>query len=173
MRAHPDPRFEKRLPCKVKLGDTQYAGMVMNLSRSGLFVQTGAVAAPGAVVDVSIAAPSSKAAIALSARIVWKRMVPASLRATLAAGFGVAIESAPDAYYAFLDAVARLQTMTPRSPRARGEGDQYRVRLQQFGSRRSRTLELHAETEAIARHRALAMAGRDWAITQVDRPRTR
>jgi PilZ domain len=169
MPAQPDPRFEKRLPCKVHIGDGQHAGLVTNLSRSGLFVQTGAAAAPGAVFEVAIGLPTAAPAIALTTRVVWKRRVPPPLRETLAAGFGVAIESAPDAYYAFLDAVARLTAMAPD---AREADDRFRIRLRQLGSRRSRTLELHAQSEALARHRALAMAGRDWAITRVDRSRS-
>jgi hypothetical protein len=122
---------------------------------------------------VAIGAPSATPGIAIQTRVVWKRMMPAELDAALPGGLGVAIESAPDAYYAFLDAVARLETLTPRSPSAREAGEsggleRFRIRVQQIGSRRARTLEVVAESEPIARHLALAMAGRDWAITQLE-----
>ncbi len=47
MDAQPEPRFKKRLPCRVRRGPSTYSGMVVDLSRTGLFVQTGAGAKPG------------------------------------------------------------------------------------------------------------------------------
>lgn len=164
MHAQPDPRFSKRLPCKVKLGPSQYAGLVMNLSRSGLFVETGAGAAPGEIVQVALGAPTATPDIALTTRVVWQRQVPPALRATLAGGIGVEIQDAPERYYSLLAAVERLSTAT-RKPAALAR---FRIRVQQLGSARSRTLELDAESERVARRRALDLAGADWTITQVD-----
>ncbi len=168
MQAQPDPRFRKRLPCDVRVGDTRYPGLVTNLSRSGLFVQTEARAATGQLVAVALGAPTVTPGIALRARVMWQRAVPAALRGTLTGGFGVAIEAAPEAYYAFLDAVARLSAL-PQRDAADEERARFRVRLQQIGSARSRTIEIEAVSEPMARHRALASAGRDWAVTGIER----
>lgn len=184
MQAHADPRYKKRLPCRVNLGASQYSGLIMNLSRSGLFVQTGAGPAPGERVDVAVQAPTATPDIILTSRVVWKRVVPPQLRNTLAGGIGVEIQYAPEAYYSLLEAVERLQTQVPRVRRARGEGEtdpgttgpvllRYRIRLQQIGAPRSRTLEVDATSEPDARRRALDLAGPDWSITQIDRPPAR
>lgn len=179
MRAHPDPRFEKRLPCRVKLGASQYSGLIMNLSRSGLFVETGAGAGPGELVDVAVQAPTASPDIVVTSRVVWKRLVPPQLRNTLEGGLGVQIQYAPDSYYSLLAAVERLHTQVPRSLGARGAGEatpeagrpalRFRIRLQEIGSLRTRTLELAAESENAARRRALDFAGADWTITGIDR----
>ena len=176
MRAHSETRFKKRLPCKVKLGASEYAGMIVNLSRSGLFVQTGAVPGPGDVVEVALRAPLASPDLVLQSRVVWKKLVPHPLRHRLVGGIGLQIEHAPDSYYSLVAAVERLYSQVPRTLRAHsvredgpppGARKRFRIDLQQIGGTRSRTLEVDAETEADARRSALDLAGPDWSITRV------
>jgi Tfp pilus assembly protein PilZ len=180
MFAQPAPRYRKRLPCRVRVGESQYSGVITNLSRSGLFVQTGAGAAPGERIEVAVQAPTAVPELVLASRVIWKRAVPPSLRNTLAGGIGVALQQAPEAWHSLLDAVERLHAQQPRPRRARGQGDTqpfareparvpHRVRLQQIGSPRSRTIVVEASSDADARRRALDRAGLDWTVTRVER----
>ncbi len=52
MRSRVDPRFKKRMSCRLKQEQRTYAGLVLDVSRTGLFVQTSAGAKPGDEVEV-------------------------------------------------------------------------------------------------------------------------
>ncbi len=58
----------------VRRGPSSYSGMVLDVSRSGLFVQTSAGAQPGDEISVSLARLPSP--IGLSTEVVWLRNVP-------------------------------------------------------------------------------------------------
>ena len=49
-----DPRFKKRVPCRLRAPGGAGAGMVLNVSRGGLFVQTSTVASPGQTVHIDL-----------------------------------------------------------------------------------------------------------------------
>jgi len=178
MRMHAEPRFRKRLPCQVKIDGREHEGWIVNLSRSGLFVQTAAGAGPGEMVEVALRAPTASPDLVLRSRVVWRRSVPSQLR-QLMGGIGVQIHHAPESYYSLVDAVERLQTQVPRaieSRRARPvapEADiarmRFRIRLEQVGGARARTIEVEAESEADALRAARNLAGADWTIARMDR----
>ncbi len=42
LEAQRESRFRKRMPCRLMQGPHRFAGLVLNVSRSGLFVQTSA-----------------------------------------------------------------------------------------------------------------------------------
>jgi hypothetical protein len=54
MLANAEPRYRKRLPCQVKIGGSAHEGWIVNLSRTGLFVQTAAGAGPGEMIEVAL-----------------------------------------------------------------------------------------------------------------------
>lgn len=179
MEAKAEPRFRKRLPCRVKVDGSSHAGMVLNVSRGGLFVQTSAGPPPGAGVVVDLDLANRSKTVPIGGRVVWRRVVASHLRTLSQGGFGIRIELAPEAYYRFLLAVAgevpgarpsaacesagpALETR-PDSPR-RG----FRVRLKQEGAPRSRTMVLHCGSEEEARSRALATVGASWVILELE-----
>jgi Tfp pilus assembly protein PilZ len=178
MRTHVEPRFRKRLPCQVKIGGSAHEGWIVNLSRSGLFVQTGVGVRPGEEIEVALQAPTASPDLVLRSRVVWRRSVPAPFRDVMG-GIGVQIHSPPESYYSLVDAVERLYSQVPRAIRARRvrEGDpepriprtRFLIRIQQIGGIRTRTLEVDAESEAEARRAALDLGGDDWTITRVQR----
>lgn len=179
MRTHAERRFKKRLPCQVKIGAREHEGWIVNLSRSGMYVQTGAVAGPGEVVEVALQAPIASPDLLLRSRVVWKRLVPPHLRNVMVGGIGVQIHQAPESYYSLIEAVERLYSQVPRAVRAHRvrEGNpeppetrmRFTIRLQRVGGLRTRTLEVDAESESDARRSALDLVGPDWSITQVVR----
>jgi hypothetical protein len=177
MLTHAEPRYRKRLPCRVKVGGNAHEGWIVNLSRTGLFVQTAAGAGPGEMVEVAVQAPTASPDLVLRSQVVWQRSVPPQLR-ELMGGIGVQIHQPPETYYSLVEAVERLQTQLTRAVEWRRGANEpepalsrmrFRIGLQQVGNGRTRTLEVDAESEAEARRAVRNLAGADWAITRVDR----
>ena len=101
------PRFRKRIACKLSRDRSTFSGLVLDVSRTGLFVQTRAVAKAGDEVEVILARREPEAPIELDVRVVWKRKVPPELRSVVEGGFGLQILYAPEPYYALLVEVAQ------------------------------------------------------------------
>jgi hypothetical protein len=140
--------------------------MVLNVSRRGLFVQSGAGVNPGDAVHLELTV--GDLALPVDARVVWRRVVATHLRSVSTGGMGLHIQYADDAYFGF---VAGLAGGTPaaaeaRAPHAAQPSFQVRLRLQ--GSPRTRILWVAAADEAAARRRAVELAGRDWLVLTLD-----
>jgi Tfp pilus assembly protein PilZ len=171
------PRFRKRVPCQLSAAGHSYSGIVMNVSRGGLFVQTTAGARPGQEVHVSLNVESHPVPIVLGAKVVWKRIVGPQLRSVTQAGIGLQIRSAPDAYYAFVAGspgvrvplgTGRNETAPQHARPTGAEASQFRVRVKQTGGTRSRTLLLSCSSATEARRKAMAEVGEDWVILELD-----
>jgi Tfp pilus assembly protein PilZ len=76
--------------------------LVVDLSRRGLFVQTGAVAKTGDDIEIVIRSWNSETAIVLNAQVMWRRKVPLRLRSVVEGGLGLQIRYAPEPYYVML-----------------------------------------------------------------------
>jgi Tfp pilus assembly protein PilZ len=174
-----EPRFKKRIPCRLKVGGESHTAMALNLSKSGLFVQTSAGPPRGASVVVDLDVADSSEAISVAASVVWRRVVAPHLRTISQGGVGLRIESAPEAYYHFLSGVV-VQALGTRSS-TDGEdvapepeepsdsaGMEFRVRVKQEGGPRSRALVLRGESADDARTEALRIVGRGWMILEVE-----
>ncbi|TDJ03329.1 MAG: PilZ domain-containing protein [Deltaproteobacteria bacterium] len=123
MRAPADERFRKRIPCAFNAGGRSRSGLVLNVSRSGLFLQTSMPEGSGTVVDLELNPLERAKPIALTARVVWRRAVPAQLRTIVNGGFGMQIIRADEAYYGLLSALVERRGTTPdgRRPAERGK----------------------------------------------------
>ena len=168
MQTASDHRYRKRLPCRLEVPNGAYSGMVLNLSRGGLFVQTSAAASPGEAVHLDLTLADAFA-IGLDARVVWRRVVAPHLRSVSAGGMGVHIQYANDTYFGF---VARLAEGTPTdapTPAPRAAGPSFRVRLRLAGGSRTRVLTVTGADEADARTRACQQAGPQWAVLDLER----
>ena len=99
-------RTRKRVACSLLAGEARTAGLILDLSANGLFVQTGATLDPGEPVAVEFELPGSSETITLQCRVVRRNSVPARLKSVLKAGLGIEIERAPESFYAW---VAELQ----------------------------------------------------------------
>jgi Tfp pilus assembly protein PilZ len=174
-----EPRFKKRIPCRLKAGGNSHAGMALNLSKSGLFVQTSAGPPRGAAVVVDLDVADDEETISVEAKVVWRRVVASHLRTISQGGVGLRIESAPEAYYHFLSGVAG-QALGARSSDggevdepeleepSDGAGTEFRVRVKQEGGPRSRALVLRGASEDEARTEAMKVVGRGWMILEVE-----
>ena len=99
-----ETRFRRRVPCRLWIGESSYSGVVLNLSRMGMFVQTSASMRTGDPIDLKL-----RGEIAVKARVVWFRRVPPALRNSAEGGVGVRIVGAPEGYYQLLAEVAQIQ----------------------------------------------------------------
>jgi len=152
-------------------------GMVLNVSRGGLFVQTSVQAQPGDEVRIHLNLKSPPEAVPLGGQVVWRRGVAAHLRSVSRGGIGMRVRQAPESYYRFLSQLAQggvrdapADTRPPiAAPEAAPAHDRpsYRVRVQQQGGPRSRTLTVIGESEEEARRRALARVGTGWLVLEV------
>ncbi len=112
MRAPADERFRKRIPCAFNAGGRSSSGLVLNVSRSGLFLQTSMPEGSGTVVDLELNPLDRAEQIALTARVVWRKTVPAQLRTIVSGGFGLQIIRADEAYYGLLSALVERRGKT-------------------------------------------------------------
>jgi hypothetical protein len=174
-----DPRYKKRMPCYLSFAGHRHPGIVLNISHSGLFVQTSMRAQPGTTLEVQLSGSSSLQPIALQARIVWKRVVSQQLRSVRQAGLGLAIHDASVRYDGLVyDIEASRQNDTPTSPQGTAHPltpptfncqGEYRIRLGLQGTQRSRTLTIQAVTEQNAREIAVQKCGQRWTILELEK----
>ncbi len=103
-----EPRFRRRMACELTRGKSIYSGFVLDVSRTGLFVQTGvANAQMGDEVEVTLRPRGPEPPIALKTQVVWQRRVPLQLRTIAEGGLGLHIRYAPEPYYRLLLEAAR------------------------------------------------------------------
>jgi Tfp pilus assembly protein PilZ len=179
-----EPRFKKRIPCQIAASGRAASGVVLNVSRGGLFVQTAAGVEPGDAVEVELSLSASRPSIPLAARVVWTRSVAPHLRTVSRGGVGLRIASAPESYYALLAEVAGEPGLArggvagptgaaPAAPEAVPEprpepaSPSYRVRLKQDGSPRTRWLVVRGAGEDDARRAALTQTGVGWSVLEL------
>jgi Tfp pilus assembly protein PilZ len=96
------PRVKKRLACSLHHAGKRYAGMVLDLSSRGVFVQTSASPDPGEPVSLELALRGQAEPLRLEGRPARRRVVPARLRSVAQGGVGVELSSAPEAWFAFV-----------------------------------------------------------------------
>jgi Tfp pilus assembly protein PilZ len=105
-----EPRFKRRMSCRLRVAQRENSGIVLDVSRQGLFVQTSAAARVGDRVEIELSGPGRSAPITLVAAVRWQRIVPAQLRSVSQAGLGLQISHAEESYYAMLAEVLRGAT---------------------------------------------------------------
>lgn len=169
-------RIKKRVTCEVRVGRNSQRGIVLDVSQTGLFVQTAVRIAPGTIVDV-IVHPADRPEFLVRAVVARQKQTDPRLVSVVAAGVGLQILEAPEAYYRDLlgDAEGRapapkrkpapVGSATPAAATGAPEGKPFRV-LVRKGSRQ-KTLKLEAEDEAAARRAALAKQGAGWEVVEV------
>jgi hypothetical protein len=88
------------MTCRVHVEGRQHNGIVLDLSGSGLFIQTSAKLSPGLRVDIDLSLPDDTARMQIE--VVRRKQVPAQLLTVAQGGIGVRILTAPECYYRFL-----------------------------------------------------------------------
>ena len=172
----PSPRVRHRMPCELSVGDARHSGLVLNLSTSGLFVQTNASLRPGEWVGVELPVEDASEPIAMRAAVVWRKVVPRRMHGTTHSGVGIELISVPQDYRDFVGSMlgdAPPSEADPASSEAKPEPGAvddlraFRVHVKLRGSPRSKALRLEAASEEQARARALNETGRGWTVIEV------
>jgi hypothetical protein len=114
------PRTKKRMSCEINVNDARYSGIVLDVSATGLFVQTNLKPNPGTVATLRLSLPGEKEPVVMKARVARKKMVPRELLAVAGGGAGFAITEPAEAY---LDFVAEMSPEHAEAvARARAKG---------------------------------------------------
>lgn len=173
-------RIRRRMACEIQAEGRQQRAIVLDLSRTGLFVQTSARLSPGSVLELSI--PSeSREPIVLRAAVARQKAVPSNLTSVAQGGVGLRILDAPRAYYELIGerpplpgraagAPAPAPGGTPAAPAPPApERPRFRVRVKQREGPRSRILDVVAETAERACAAALEQVGAGWEALGAER----
>jgi hypothetical protein len=163
------------LTCELRFGDGRRApGIVADISRTGVFIQTSANAAPDSLVEL-ILMPSGGEKILVRARVARLKKVDQRLVSISAAGLGLEILDAPEAYYREIPsdgdepAPEAHRCANASAPQARpaAAARKWKVRVSQVSGPRSRVVEVEAESEDAARTAALVRVGAGWQAIDV------
>jgi hypothetical protein len=157
-------RARRRLACRIVVGRQRFSGVILDLSASGMFVQTSAKPRPLEAVGIEISLPGHREPLRVDAEVARLRLVPGQLVIVAQGGVGLRITNAPEAYFAFLRAVLPAGSVpAPESPSAANPVQpKYRVRMSQIGGARSRTVHVRARSAQEAAALAVEAAGGGW-----------
>ncbi len=116
------PRKKKRISCEILSNNSRYTGIVIDISATGLFVQTNVKPAPGALVEVGLLLPGVEVPVTMEARVARKRVVPAELLTLAHGGVGLALVQPKEAYLDFVAAISPEHAEAAASVRAKAGG---------------------------------------------------
>jgi hypothetical protein len=94
-------RIKRRIPCDFKYEGHTYAGIVVDLSAEGLFLQTESAIDPGVELAMRLR-PERADEVWVRARVVRRRFTPAVLASMIRRGVGMKILRAPPEFYGLL-----------------------------------------------------------------------
>ena len=159
-------RKKRRIPCQLWVGQREHSALVLDLSPSGLFIQTHARTTRGERVSLRLA--NEDHPLDLLVEVVRTNQVPQSLLAAAKGGIGVRITSAPEEYYAMLVGLGINEASKPLFELERAPGPRFRVHVAQVGGPRSRRVELSAPDPDAAAAQVLVELGDGWRVLRVE-----
>jgi len=167
-------RYRKRVPVEFDDGDGHHLGIVLNVSKGGLFVSSRVTPRVGSRVVLNFSPGDESVAAGIPARVVWKRKVHRAAHVLADGGIGLEIEGVSEAYEQFIRGLVP-GLADPPEPTLAAAGDaapdtplsRYLVRATVEGTPRTRTLEIVAADEEQAGARVLASLGDGWQIVGV------
>jgi PilZ domain len=182
-------RIRRRVTCELMLDGRSYRGIVLDLSATGIFVQTEATPGPGARIRILFHTATGEEFEA-EASVARRQVVPRELAGVVRGGLGLRIQRPPEAYFRLIgmegtaeekprglgmetQVVQNRPAEKPRAPEPPKPPPapalpEYRIRVKQTDGPRSRTLKLGASGADDARKRALAELGRGWEVLTVE-----
>jgi hypothetical protein len=160
------------LTCELVIGESRQTVFVRDLSPEGLFVQTRARIDPNAKVGLAFAAQAELPAFELEVCVRRKRHTPPRLQSSVPSGVGLEVIDPPAAYLTLVERSVASGGVQDgeclKEEAAAGSGIRtFRVRLIQRGKPNANVFTVRSESLQGARARALARAGRDWKIADI------
>jgi hypothetical protein len=170
-------RKKRRIPCTLWVGEREHSALVLDLSPSGMFIQTHARTQRGERLRLQLS--HEKTRIEMKIEVVRMKQVPPNLVAAAKGGIGVRIVEAGPAYDALMKALGIAESSrppiayaaepepevgatSPSSPR-------FRVHVAQIVGPRSRRIEICAADAEGASANALEQLGDGWKVLRVER----
>jgi hypothetical protein len=141
--------------------------MLIEVSASGVYIQTSAKVKPGDSLELEVGIPGSEIAIPMSVDVVRQKRVPGRLLTVAQGGIGARITNAPEAFYEYLlslDPIVEEAELEPERS--------FQVRARQSGGPRTRRLFFGAADEDDAREAAVLQLGAGWEILELSEVRT-
>src|SRR5687768_12324548 len=97
-------RKKRRTPCLLTVGYRVHTGLVLDLSPSGLFIQTNAKTMRGERIEMELNVREDHP-LDMVVEVVRTKSVPPRLLTVAQGGIGVRIISAPEEYFTFLNGI--------------------------------------------------------------------
>jgi hypothetical protein len=94
-------RIKRRIPCEFDYEGHSHAGIVVDLSARGVFLQTERIIEPGSVLFVRLR-PERQPEVAVRGCVVRRRFTPAVLASMIRRGVGLRLADVPPAYFELL-----------------------------------------------------------------------
>ena len=91
------------MTCELRYEGRKASGIVLDLSSTGVFVQTSASPAPGTIFHLMLEARGDTPALDLRVRVARHRRTEPRLAALVPPGLGLQILDAPSAYFDLVD----------------------------------------------------------------------
>jgi Tfp pilus assembly protein PilZ len=86
----------------VVRGTSLHSGQVLDVSKTGLFLETGATLRVGEQIIFSLSDENEQVEMPMQAKVVWQRQVPPLQRAVAEGRVGLEIRYAPNSYFDML-----------------------------------------------------------------------
>jgi len=94
-------RIKRRQTCELALAGRRYRGIVLDLSETGVFVQTEAAPAPGAPLQLRFYAGDGTS-FEVEASVARRQVAPPQLAGVVRGGLGLRVHTPPPAYFELL-----------------------------------------------------------------------
>ena len=91
-------RIRRRVTCELQLDGRSYRGIVLDLSESGVFVQTEATPPPGTRVRLRLHTAGGVEFV-VEATVARRQVAPPQLASVVRGGLGLRVEDPPAAYF--------------------------------------------------------------------------
>jgi hypothetical protein len=163
-------RKKRRIPCHLWVGKRVHNALVLDLSPTGLFIQTHAKTNRGDRLDLRLPGIDN-AMLDLVVEVVRVRQVPQALLAAAKGGIGVRIVNAPEEYFQLWDETGQAERSAGEfelEEPAPATGSQFQVYVAQTSGPRSRRLMITAPDPDAAGSCALEAMGEGWKVLRVE-----
>ena len=163
-------RLRQPVPCRLEIEGREHSGVVFDVSRHGLFVQTRAKATLGTPALLRLRIPGNDTPLTLEANVARLNRVPPALAPNWKAGIGLSVPHPSPAYLELVERLGKGRDAAPESRRAEPAcaSRSFRVRAAQIAGTRTRTLLVRCASQALAGELALTELGEEWKILSVD-----
>ena len=107
-------RIKQRLTCELIIGDRRHPGIVLDVSETGLFIQTSASPPPGERARLTLRCPDGTE-VEVEASVARRYVIPRRLVSVARGGIGLRIESASEEFLQLVDSVTRKGKPDPQA----------------------------------------------------------